>query len=80
MLYGEMLTELERQIQAFKTKRFRKVLRISYGEHKTNEVIRYAVSTLVGPQEPLLTTIKRWKLTWFRDVARPDTLLKTVLQ
>ena len=71
-----MLTE---KIQAFKTKRMRK-LRISYSEHKTNDWGRSKINFLVGPQKRLTATVKRWKLTWFGHVTRHDSLSKTVLQ
>ena len=58
----------------------RRLLRISYLEHKTNDYVRSLVSSYVGPQEPLLTTVKRRKLAWFGHVTRHDTLSKTILQ
>ena len=33
---------------------------------------------LVGPQEPLLATVKRWKLAWFGHITRHDSLSKTI--
>ena len=55
-------------LQAFETKCFRKLLCISYLEHKTNNWVQSKISFLVGPQGPLLATVKRWKLAWFRLV------------
>ena len=84
LLYGcetwTLLAESESRIQAFETKNLRKLLRISYKEHKTNEYVRSLVRTLVGPQEPLLATVKRRKLAWFGHVTRHDSLTKTILQ
>ena len=57
-----LLADSEKRIQAFKTKCMRKLLRISYLEHKTNNWVRSKINFLVGPQEPLLATVKRWKL------------------
>src|SRR5207244_7948535 len=54
-----------RRIQAFEMKAFRKLLRISYTEHKTNEFVRNRVEELTDPQELLLETVKRRKLTWY---------------
>ena len=34
----------------------------------------------MGPQEPLLATVRRWKLAWFRHVTHHDSLSKTILQ
>ena len=38
------------------------------------------VSILAGPQELLLSTVKRRKLSWFGHICRHDTLLKFMLQ
>ena len=84
LLYGceswTLYAETERKIQAFETKCLRKLLRISYKEHKTNDYVWSTVKNLVGPQEPLLTTIKRRKLMWFGHHLRHDSLSKTILQ
>ncbi|GFS15300.1 hypothetical protein ElyMa_004929100 [Elysia marginata] len=50
------------------------------GGHVTNESVRELVIAYVGPQEPLLATVKRRKLTWFGYVTRHDSLSKTILQ
>ena len=55
-------------IQASETKGLRKCLCISYLEHKTNDWVRSKINSLVGPEEPLLTTVKRRKLVWFGHV------------
>ena len=46
----------------------RKLLRISYLEHKTNDWVRNKISFLVGPGEPFLATVKRRKLARFGHV------------
>ncbi|GFR76872.1 UDP-glucuronosyltransferase 2A1-like [Elysia marginata] len=48
--------------------------------HVTNESVRELVVAYVGPQEPLLATVKRRKLAWFGHVTRHDSLSKTILQ
>ena len=45
-----------------KCKSLKKILCISYSEHKTNDWEWIKISFLVGPQEPLLATVKRRKL------------------
>ncbi|GFS18977.1 endonuclease-reverse transcriptase [Elysia marginata] len=75
-----LLTDTERRIQAFENKCLRKLLRISYKDHVTNESVREIVVACVGPQEPLLATVKRRKLAWFGHVTRHDSLSKTILQ
>ena len=42
-----------------RTKYWRKLLRIFYLEHKANDWVRNKINVLVGPQEPLLATVKR---------------------
>ena len=56
------------------------MLGISYREHKTNEYVWQQVSILAGPQELLLSTVKRRKLSWFGHICRPLTLPKIKLQ
>ena len=63
-----------------KTKCIRKLIRISYLEHKTNNWVRSKINFCVGPQEPLLATVKRWKLAWFGHVTRHNSLYKTIHQ
>ena len=75
-----LLAETEKRIQAFEMKCMRKLLCISYLEHKTNEFVRNKVESLVGPQEPLLTTAKGRKLAWFGHVTRHNNLYKMILQ
>ena len=65
---------------AFETKCLRRLLGISYLDHKTNEYVRDKIKDLVGPQEPLLATVKRRKLGWFSQITRHDSLPKTILQ
>ena len=63
------------------THRLRKLLRISYLEHKTNDWVRGKINFLMGPQEPLLATVERGKLAaWFGHVTSQDSLSKTILQ
>ena len=52
-----MPLDSEKRIQAFETKCLRKILRIFYFEHKTNDWVRSKINFLVGTQEPLLTTV-----------------------
>ena len=75
-----MVYDSEKRIQAFETKCLRKVLRVSYLEHKTNDWVRSKINSLVGTQEPLLATVERWKLAWFGHVTCQNSLSKTILQ
>ena len=57
----------------------KELLRISYLEHKTNHWVQSKINFIVGLQEPLLATVKKWKLVWFGHVTRHDSLSKTIL-
>ena len=71
ILYGcntwTLLAGSEKRIQAFESKCTRKLLRISCLEHRTNDWVQSNINFLVGPQEPLLAIVKRWKLPWFES-------------
>ena len=67
-----LTAELQRRIQAM-------ILRISYKDHVTNEVVRAKIQQAIGPHEDLLTTVKRRKLQWYGHVSRSSGLAKTVL-
>ena len=41
---------------------YRKILRISYKAHVTNEEVRAKIQQAIEPHEDLLTTVKRRKL------------------
>ena len=58
----------------------RKILRISYKDHVTNEGVRAKIQQAIGPHEDLLTTVKRCKLQWYGHVSRSSSLAKTILQ
>ena len=75
-----LLADSEKRIQTFETKCLRKLLCISYLEHKTNDWVWSKINFPVGPQKPLLATVKRRKLAWFGHVTRHDSLSKIILQ
>ena len=75
-----LTADTERRIQAFEMKCFRRILNISYKEHKTNEYVWDKITESAGKQEPLLTTIKKKKMRWFGHVTRHSSLSKTILQ
>ena len=77
---GSCFLTLKKRIQVSATKCTRKLLHISYLEHKTNDWVQSKVNFLVGPQEPLLASVKRRKLAKFGHVKRHDSLSKTTLQ
>ena len=54
--------ELQSSIQAMEIGCYRKVLRISYKNHVTDEAVRTKIQQATGPHEDLLTNVKRCKL------------------
>ena len=74
-----LTAELQRRIQAMEMKRYRKILRISYKDHVTNEEIRAKIQQAIEPHEDLLT-VKRHKLLWYGHVSRSLCLANTTLQ
>ena len=84
LLYGceswTLTADTEKRIEAFENKSYRRLLRISYKEHKTNAYVKEQITNSAGEQEPLLATIKRRKLAWFGHISRHNTLSKTILQ
>ena len=59
---------------------YRKVLRISYKDHVTNEEVRAKIQQATGPHEDLLSIVKRRKMQWYGHVSRSSGLAKTILQ
>ena len=75
-----LTAELKRRIQAMEMRCHRKILRISYKDHVTNEEVRAKIQQAIGPHEDLLTIVKRRKLQWYGHVSRSSGLAKTILQ
>ena len=59
---------------------YRKMLRISYKDHVTNEEVRINIQQAIGPYEDLLTIVKRRTLQWYGHVSRSSGLAKTILK
>ena len=57
-----LTAELKRRIQAMEMRCYRKILRISYKDHVTNEEVCAKIQQAIGPHEDLPTTVKRCKL------------------
>ena len=75
-----LTAELQGRIQAMEMRCYRKILRISYKDHVTNEEVRAKIQQAIGPHEDLLTIVKRRKLQWYGHVSRSSGLAKTILQ
>ena len=74
-----LTAELQRRIQAMEMRCYRKMLRISYKDHVTNEEVRAKIQQAIGPHEDLLTIVKRRKLQWYGHVSLSSGLAKTIL-
>ena len=72
--------QLQRRIQAMEMRCYRKKLHISYKDRVTNDKIRAKIQQAIGPQEDLLTIVKRRKQQWYCHVSRSSGLAKTILQ
>ena len=59
---------------------YRKILRISYIDHLTNEEVRAKTQQAIGPHEDPLAIVKRRKLQWYGYVSHSSGLAKTILQ
>ena len=60
-----LTAELEKKMQAFEIRCYRRILNISYKDHVTNEEVRRKIQTAIGEYDKLLTLVKKRKLRWF---------------
>ena len=74
--------ELEARIKSFEFKCYRRLLRIPYTEHKSNEEVKNRIELEVGKVVNLLEVVRKRKLQWFGHVVRQgaDSLAKTILE
>ena len=72
--------DLERRIQAMEMRCFRRLLRISYKDHITNEEVKARIRHEIGQYKELLNTVKERKLRWFGHVTRGNSLAKVIMQ
>ena len=57
-----LTAELQRRIQAMEMRCYRKIIRLSYKDHVTNEEVRARIQQAIGPHEDLLIIVKTPKL------------------
>ena len=74
-----LTAEPQRRIQAMGTRCYRKIQRISYKDHVTNEEVRAKIQQAIDPHD-LLTIVKRRKLQWYGHASRSSGLAETILQ
>ena len=65
-----LTAELEKRMQAFEMRCYRKLLNSSYKDHVTNEEVRRKIQGAIGEYGELLTLVKKRKLSWFGHVSR----------
>ena len=79
-LYGSetwtLKAEDKRRIQSFEMTAYRRMLRVSWMEHRTNASMLQEVQ----PPERLLTTVQRRKLQYFARVVRARNLCTEMLE
>ena len=75
-----LTAELYRRIQALEMRCYRKILRISYKDHVTNEEVCAKIQQAIGSQADLLTIVKRHKVQWYGHISYSSGLAKTILQ
>ena len=75
-----LTAEIQRRIQAMEKRCYSKILHISYKDHVTNEEVCAKIQQAIGPQEDLLTIVKKRKLHWYGHVSCSSDLAKTILQ
>ena len=76
-----LTAEIERRIQAFEMRCYRRLLNISYKDHVTNEGVRNRIqNNTIGMHDDLLTMVKKRKLRWYGHISRSSGMPKTVLQ
>ena len=75
-----LTAELEKRMQAFEMRCYRRLLNISYKNHVTNEEVCRKIQAAIGEYDKLLTLVKKRKLRWFGHVSRSSGIAKTILQ
>ena len=75
-----LTAELQWRKQAMEMRCYRKILRISYKDHVTNEEVHAKIQQAIGPHKDLLTIVKRRKPQWYGHASRSSGLAKTILQ
>ena len=74
-----LTAELEKRMQAFEMRCYRRLLNISYKDYLTNEEVRRKIQAANSEYGELLTLVKKWKLRWYGHVSRSSGLAKIIL-
>ena len=71
---------LEKRIESFENKCYRKILNISFRDRVSNVELDEKIVETLGEREKLMDIIKKRKLRWYGHVTRGDGLTKAILQ
>ena len=71
---------IDRRIQALEMRCSRKLLGISYRDHKINKEVKTRIENTIGSYEDVLISVKRHKLKWYGHATQSCGLAKTILQ
>ena len=74
-----LTAELERRIQTFEMRCYRKIFDISFRDRITNEDVRNRVRAAIGPHDDL-SIFKTRKPRWYGHVTRATGLANTIMQ
>ena len=75
-----LTAEIERRIQAFEMRCYRRLLNVSYKDHWANEEVRNRIQNAIGVHDDLLIMVKERKLTWYGPISGSSGMMKTILQ
>ena len=75
-----LTAEIERRVQALEMRCYRRLLKISYKGHVTNEEVCNRIQNAIGVHDGLLTMVKKRKLRWYGHISRSSGTAKTILQ
>ena len=75
-----LTAELEKRMQAFEMRCYRRLLNISYKDHVTNDEVRRKIQAAIGEYGEFLTLVKKRKLRRFCHVSMSSDLTKIILQ
>ena len=72
--------QLERRMNAFEQRCFRRLIGITFRDHRTNASVVKEITAKVGAYEPPLEFARRRKLQWFGHISRqPGSLVHTIM-
>ena len=73
-----LTAEVEKKMQAFEMRCYRRLLNISYEDLVTYEEVCRKIKAAIGEYYELLTLIKKRKLRWFGHVSSSSGLAETI--